>query len=91
MFENFVNFFSRPKAGDIAKDRLQVLLKIDRQNTAAISEEMMENLKEDLMAVIQKYMDIELDDFNVKMERTRDESGRVTSALVANIPINKIK
>ncbi len=91
MFENFVNFFSRPKAGDIAKDRLQVLLKIDRQNTAAISEEMMENLKEDLMAVIQKYMDIELDDFNVKMERTRDENGRVTSALVANIPINKIK
>ncbi len=91
MFENFMNFFSRPKAGDIAKDRLQVLLKIDRQNTAAISEEMMENLKEDLMAVIQKYMDIELDDFNVKMERTRDENGRVTSALVANIPINKIK
>lgn len=91
MFENFMNLFSRPKAGDIAKDRLQVLLKIDRQNTAAISEEMMENLKEDLMAVIQKYMDIELDDFNVKMERTRDENGRVTSALVANIPINKIK
>lgn len=91
MFENFMNFFSRPKAGDIAKDRLQVLLKIDRQNTAAISEEMMENLKEDLMAVIQKYMDIELDDFNVKMERTRDENGRVISALVANIPINKIK
>lgn len=91
MFENFMNFFSRPKAGDIAKDRLQVLLKIDRQNTAAISEEMMENLKEDLMNVIQKYMDIELDDFNVKMERTRDENGRVVSALVANIPINKIK
>ncbi len=86
-----MNFFSRPKAGDIAKDRLQVLLKIDRQNTAAISEEMMENLKEDLIAVIQKYMDIELDDFNVKMERTRDENGRVISALVANIPINKIK
>ncbi len=91
MFENFMNFFSRPKAGDIAKDRLQVLLKIDRQNTAAISEEMMENLKEDLITVIQKYMDIELDDFNVKMERTRDENGRVISALVANIPINKIK
>lgn len=91
MFENIMSFFSRPKPGAVAKDRLEVLLKIDRQNTSAIPDDIMEKLKEELMAVFNKYLEIELDELDMKLDRQTDSDGRVVSALVANIPISKVK
>ena len=41
------------------------------------------------MEVISRHLDIDLDSLEVKLERTTDETGRVVSAVVANIPINK--
>ncbi|MDP4119089.1 MAG: cell division topological specificity factor MinE [Bacillota bacterium] len=92
MFENFLKLFSSEKAtGNVAKDRLQVLLKMDREKTSAIPEEIMEKLREELMQVINRYLEIEQDELDVKFERNTDQNGRVSTALVANIPINKAR
>lgn len=92
MFEKLLNLFSSNKSsGNVAKDRLQVLLKMDRESTSAIPEEIMEQLREELMQVINKYLDIEQEALDVKFERNTDSEGRVSTALVANIPINKAK
>ena len=90
MFENLFKFFTKQKSGNIAKDRMQVLLAIDRKKTSAISEETIDNIKEEIMQVISKYLDIDMSSLDVKIERQTDQSGRIVSAVVANIPINKI-
>ena len=89
MFENLLSFFTKQKSGNIAKDRMQVLLAIDRKKTSVISEETIDNIKEEIMQVISKYLEIDMDSLDVKIERQTDESGRIVSAVVANIPINK--
>ena len=89
MFENLFSFFKKQKSGNIAKDRMQLLLAIDRTKTSVISEEIINNIKEEIMQVISKYLEIDMASFDVKVERQTDESGRIVSAVVANIPINK--
>ena len=92
MFEKLLKLFSSEKtSGNVAKDRLQVLLKMDRESTSAIPEEIMEQLREELMQVINKYLEIEQEELDVKFERNTDTEGRVSTALVANIPIHKAK
>ena len=91
MFDSLVKFFSGQKTGTVAKDRLQVLLKMDRQSTSALPDEIIDKLKDELMQVINKYLEIEENELDVKFERNTDAEGRVSSSLVANIPINKAK
>lgn len=91
MFENFMNLFSRQKSGNVAKDRMQVLLAIDRQKTSVISEDVIEKIREEMMNVISKYLEIDSAAFDVKIERATDENGRVVSTVVANVPINNIQ
>ncbi len=90
MFENLVGLFSRQKSGSVAKDRMQVLLAIDRQKTSVISEDVIVKIREEIMQVISKYLEIDMDALDVKVERTTDDTGRVVSAVVANVPINKM-
>ena len=68
---------------------MQVLLAIDRKQTSVISEETIDNIKEEIMQVISKYLEIDISCLDVKIERQTDESGRIVSSVVANIPINK--
>ena len=89
MFENLFGFLRKQKSGSIAKDRMQVLLAIDRTKTSVISEEVINNIKEEIMQVISKYLEIDMTSLDIKVERQTDESGRIVSAVVANIPINK--
>lgn len=91
MFDNLMGFFTRQKSGNIAKDRMQVLLAIDRQKTSVISEDIINQIREEIMEVISRHLEIDLSSLDVKVERTTDNSGRVVSAVVANIPINKMK
>ncbi len=90
MFENFIGMFSRQKSGNVAKDRMQVLLAIDRQKTSVISEDVITKIREEIMQVISKYLEIDMEALDVKVERTTDDTGRVMSAVVANVPINKM-
>ncbi len=91
MFENLLSFFSKPRTGAIAKDRLQLLLSIDRKTTSSIPENILIALKEELIQVINKHLDVELSELDMKIDRSTDDCGRVISSLVANIPINHAK
>jgi cell division topological specificity factor len=68
---------------DVAKERLRLVLVHDR---ASISPHLLETLKEELIAVINKYMEIDEDTFNVKLDRSDD-----SVALIANIPVRRMK
>ena len=81
-------FLRKQKSGTVAKSRMQVLLAIDRQKTSLISEETINNIKEEIMSVISKYLKMDLKSFDVKIERSTDDTGRVLSTVVANIPID---
>lgn len=68
---------------EIAKDRLKVVLIHDRAN---ISPEVMQALKNDIIEVISHYMDINKNEMEISLEN--DDN---SVALLANIPVNRIK
>lgn len=84
-----MDFFKRKNSGDIAKDRLKLLLVSDRANC---SPEMMEQIKNEIIQVISKYMDIDTEGLDIQITQTESESNNGTvPALFANIPIRDIK
>lgn len=68
---------------DIARERLRLVLVHDR---SMVSPEIINSLRDDLIQVIQKYMDIDLESLLVNIE---GEDNSV--ALIANIPIKGLK
>jgi len=68
---------------DIARERLRLVLVHDR---SMVSPEIINALRDDLIQVIQKYMDIDLESLLVNIE---GEDNSV--ALIANIPIKGLK
>ena len=68
---------------NIARERLRLVLIHDR---SMISPEIINALRDDLIQVIQKYMDIDLESLLVNIE---GEDNSV--ALIANIPIKGLK
>ena len=88
MLKVMSKLLKKQKSGRVAKNRMQVLLAIDRQKTSLISEETINSIKEEIMSVISKYLKMDLQSFDVKIERSTDETGRVLSTVVANIPID---
>lgn len=71
------------KSGAVAKERLQVVLIHDR---ASISPEIMEHIKEEIISVLSKYMNINRADMEIALENDSD-----SVALVANIPVNSMR
>ncbi len=84
-----MDFFRRKSSGDVAKDRLKLLLISDRANC---SPEVMELIKNDIIKVISKYMEIDCENLDIQMTQTESDgqNGRVP-ALCANIPIKDLK
>ena len=84
-----MDFFRKKSSGDVAKDRLKLLLISDRANC---SPEIMELIKNDIIKVISKYMEIDCAGLDIQITQTESESenGRVP-ALCANIPIKDMK
>lgn len=68
---------------DMAVERLRLVLIHDR---ASISPGLMEALKEDLIQVISKYMDIDKETMDVSLN-----SGDLSASLIANIPVKRIR
>lgn len=81
--------FKKKTSGNVAKDRLKLLLVSDRANC---SPETMEMIKNDIIKVIAKYMEIDTDGLDIQITQTESdgENGNVP-ALVANIPIKEVK
>ncbi len=71
----------------IAKDRLKMVLVHDRNDC---SPEFLEMVKEDIIKVLMKHMDIDEEHIDVQITKTVDDAtGK--PALVANIPILNMK
>lgn len=68
---------------EIARERLSLVLIHDR---ASVSPQLMELLKDDMIKVISKYMDI--NDKEMEISFTQDQA---SVALVANIPVSRMK
>ncbi len=74
---------------DVAKERLKLVLIHDR---STFSPQFLEMVKEEIIKVIQKYMDIDEEALDIQLTKTNSDDGeRVIPALVANIPIRSMK
>lgn len=86
---SLMDLFKKKSSGDMAKDRLKLLLVSDR---ASCSPEMMEQIKNEIIQVISKYMDIDTDGLDIQITQTESDSGNGSvPALVANIPVRDIR
>ena len=84
-----LDFFKKKSSGSVAKDRLKLVLVSDRANC---SPEIMENIKNDIIKVITKYMEIDCEGLDIQITQTESESNNGTvPALFANIPIRDMK
>lgn len=85
----FMDFFRKKSSGDVAKDRLKLLLVSDRANC---SPDVMEMIKNDIIQVISKYMEIDAEGLDIQITQTESEGGNGNvPALYANIPIRDMK
>lgn len=86
-FKLFRNEDSTSK--NVAKERLKLVLVHDRTNC---SPHFLEMIKGDLLNVISDYMEIEEDGLDIRISKTkRDSDESMIQALIANIPIKKMK
>ncbi|MGH4125910.1 MAG: cell division topological specificity factor MinE [Clostridium sp.] len=83
----FKMFSSKDSSKDIASDRLKLILIHDR---ADFSPDFLEMIKSDILKVISKYAEIETGEIEVRLTTTEEYEGS-SPALVASIPIRKIK
>lgn len=82
-------FYKRKVSSDYAKDRLKLLLVSDRANC---SPDVMEQIKNDIIEVISRYMEIDAAGLDIQITQTESEgnNGNVP-ALYANIPIKDMR
>ncbi|WP_244833574.1 cell division topological specificity factor MinE [Clostridium sp. BJN0001] len=84
----FKNFGNKTSPKQVAKDRLKLILIHDR---GEIPPETIDKIREEILNVISKYIDIQLEDVEISVNKTEtDESGENSSALIANIPIKNV-
>ena len=95
MFKNITQFFQKFRKGEkeesksTAKERLHLVLAQDRAN---ISADFLEMMKQEILEVIKKYIDIDEKAIDVRLTNKEGEDGKIGApALYANIPIITIK
>ncbi len=85
----FLRFIFRRNSKDVAMDRLKLLLISDRTDCSA---DMLEMIKNDIIQVISKYMEIDTEGLDIQITRTVSEThNQSVPALYANIPILCVK
>ena len=96
MFDNIVKFFKNlgkkektKESSDTAKERLHLVLMQDRANVSA---DFLELMKQEIIEVIKKYIDVDEKSIDVRLTNKTNDDGTVGApALYANIPIVTIK
>uniref|UniRef100_A0A7C1F7W0 Cell division topological specificity factor n=1 Tax=Ammonifex degensii TaxID=42838 RepID=A0A7C1F7W0_9THEO len=76
-------FRQSPASKEIAKERLRLVLVHDRAN---VSPELLKVLKDELVPVISRYMEIDEKGLEVTLDTSED-----MVALVASIPVRRVK
>jgi cell division topological specificity factor len=84
----FKSLNNKPTPKEVAKDRLKLILIHDR---GEIAPDIIEKIREEILEVISKYIDIQVEDVEISVNRSDDEEGANTSALIANIPIKNVR
>ena len=89
MFDISSLFRRTPQSRDVAKERLKLVLINDR---TGLSPKTLEDLRVEILIVIQKYIEIDENSLDIKMTNTKSEDGKtMVPALIANIPIRKVR
>ena len=97
MFESIMNIFKKMakkeeqtlKSKDAAKERLHLVLMQDRANVSA---DFLDLMKQEIIEVIKKYIDIDESAMDVRLTNKENNDGtNGAPALYANIPILNIK
>ena len=96
MFENVVKFFkglgkndNTAKSKDAAKERLHLVLMQDRAN---ISADFLALMKQEIIEVIKKYIDVDENAIDVRLTNKSNDDGTTGApVLYANIPIMSVK
>ncbi len=98
MFENIMKFFKKfnkkqesvpSNSKETAKERLHLVLMQDRANVSA---DFLELMKQEIIEVIKKYIDVDEKAIDVRLTNKENEDGtNGAPALYANIPILNIK
>ncbi|AYD39887.1 cell division topological specificity factor MinE [Clostridium fermenticellae] len=83
----FKIFSSKPSPKEVAKERLRLILIHDR---SSVSPELLESIKEDILEVLSKYVEIDSGEIDVKMTKMEEIDGD-SPALIASIPIKMTK
>lgn len=96
MFENIIKFFKgigksekEATSKDAAKERLHLVLMQDRAN---ISADFLALMKQEIIEVIKKYIDVDENAIDVRLTNKSNEDGTTGApVLYANIPIMSVK
>lgn len=96
MFENIVKFFKslgknqkETTSKDAAKERLHLVLMQDRAN---ISADFLALMKQEIIEVIKKYIDVDENAIDVRLTNKSNDDGTTGApVLYANIPIMSVK
>lgn len=97
MFENIISFFrnlgksekNTNNSKDAAKERLHLVLMQDRANVSA---DFLELMKQEIIDVIKKYIEVDENEIDVRLTNKQNADGTTGApALYANIPIVNIK
>jgi cell division topological specificity factor len=83
LLEKLFPWKSPAKSGEEAKHRLKFIIAHDR---AGLNPEMIEAMRADILAVVNRYVDIDPE----QMEFSLESDQRMT-ALIANLPIRRVK
>ena len=75
-------FFGEKPSSQVAKRRMQVVLMHDRMD---IAPDLMESLKNDILAVLSRYMEIDQQSIRVDLEQGKDYT-----ALVSNVQVKRV-
>ncbi len=80
---------TKTRSSSVAKERLKLVLIHDRAGTSP-SSNVMEMLRRDIIGVISKYFEVDVEDFDVEIRNTT-EGGQGATRLTADIPIRSVK
>lgn len=87
-WKDIKKWFNRESSSkDVAKDRLKLVLVQDRSH---LSTDIMDQLRDEILEVIQKYVEINDEELHIELTRKEDEKG-ATGALIANIGIKGMR
>ncbi|MCR5402810.1 MAG: cell division topological specificity factor MinE [Butyrivibrio sp.] len=82
------DIFKKKSSSDVAKDRLKFVLVSDRANC---SPDLMKKIRSDIIEVLSKYAEIDMDGIDISLtQMDTEENGKTVPALYANIPIKNM-